>query len=96
MEAEHNRVKIQALQDQLMERNDDHTQTGRNPTQYTTESQQLSLEPSIRQERTSPSTYTLRSSWRETRYAPIQISSWMETREHKQIPFMVGTQSSPQ
>jgi len=71
----------------MVARNDDHTRIGRNPTQYTIDSQQLSLEPSIWQERTSPYTYTPRSSWRETRYAPTTGSSWRETRGHEQIPF---------
>jgi len=75
-------------------RNDDHTRTGRNPTQYTTESQQLSLEPYIRQEHASPYTYTPRSSWRKTRYALTPRSPWRETRGHEQIPFKVVPNSS--
>jgi len=58
-------------------------------TQYATKSQQLSLEPSIQQGHTSPCTYTPRSSWRETCYAPTPRSSWRETQGHEQIPFKV-------
>jgi len=43
-------------------RNDNHTQISRNHTKYVAKVQQLLLEPSIRQEFTSPYTYTPRSS----------------------------------
>ena len=67
--------------------NDDHTQTGRNPTKYTTKFKQLLLEPSIRQEGTSSYTYTPTSSWKDIRYAPTPRSPWRETRGHEQISF---------
>jgi len=54
-----------------------------------TEFQQLSLEPSIRQEHTSPYTYTPISSWRETHFTLTPRSSWRETWGHDQIPFKV-------
>ena len=87
MEAEHNRVDIQDLQDQLVAKYDDHNRIGRNPTQYTTESQQYSLEPFIQQLRASPHTYTPKSSWREICYALTPRSSWRETLGHEQEPF---------
>jgi len=92
VEAEQNRADIQALQDQLVAKQ--RQWTDKNPTEYTTKFQQLLLEPSIRQEHTSPYTDTSRSSWRETRYTPTPISLWRETRGPEQIPRR--TQSSSQ